>query len=149
MIISRRAVLAASGLLIYAPAALAATPPMTVYKTASCGCCSGWITLMTRAGHRPKVVVVEDVTPLNKRYGVPPELSSCHLATVGGYVTVGHVPAADIARLLKERPKALGLTVPGMPLGSPGMEMRDGRKEAYDTLLLLPSGKTQVFAKHA
>jgi hypothetical protein len=121
---------------------------MTVYKTASCGCCGGWITLMTRAGYRPKVVVIDDVTPLNERYGVPFELSSCHLATVGSYVTVGHVPAADIARLLKERPKALGLTVPGMPLGSPGMEMPDGRKEAYNTLLLLPGGKTRIFAKH-
>ncbi|WP_426000650.1 DUF411 domain-containing protein [Caulobacter sp. DWR1-3-2b1] len=122
---------------------------MTVYKTASCGCCGGWITLMRRAGYQPNVVVVEDVGPLHERYRVPVELSSCHLATVGGYVTVGHVPATDIARLLKERPKALGLTVPGMPLGSPGMEMPDGRKEAYDTLLLLPAGKTRVFAKHA
>ncbi len=146
--ISRRAVLATIGLLISAPAAVAAAAPMTVYKTASCGCCGGWITLMTRAGYRPKVVVIDDVTPLNERYGVPFELSSCHLATVGSYVTVGHVPAADIARLLKERPKALGLTVPGMPLGSPGMEMPDGRKEAYNTLLLLPGGKTRIFAKH-
>ena len=146
--ISRRAVLATIGLLISAPAAVAAAAPMTVYKTASCGCCGGRITLMTRAGYPPQGVVIDDVTPLNERYGVPFELSSCHLATVGSYVTVGHVPAADIARLLKERPKALGLTVPGMPLGSPGMEMPDGRKEAYNTLLLLPGGKTRIFAKH-
>ncbi|WP_232793142.1 DUF411 domain-containing protein [Caulobacter hibisci] len=122
---------------------------MTVHKTAACGCCGGWITLMRRAGYQPNVVVVEDLGPLHERYRIPVELSSCHLATIGGYVTVGHVPAGDIARLLKERPKALGLTVPGMPLGSPGMEMPDGRKEAYDTLLLLPGGKTRVFAKHA
>lgn len=128
--------------------ALAAQPALTVYKTASCGCCKGWITTMTRAGHRPKVVVVEDVTPFNKRYGVPFELSSCHLSTIGGYVVVGHTPPADVARLLRERPKALGLTVPGMPLGSPGMETPDGRKEAYATLLLLPGGKTRVFAQH-
>lgn len=146
--ISRRALLAGAGLLTPA-IAFAANPPMTVYKTASCGCCGGWITLMRRAGYQPNVVVVEDVGPLHERYRVPVELSSCHLATVGGYFTVGHVPATDIARLLKERPKALGLTVPGMPLGSPGMEMPDGRKEAYDTLLLLPAGKTRVFAKHA
>ncbi|HEY9236943.1 MAG TPA: DUF411 domain-containing protein, partial [Phenylobacterium sp.] len=120
----------------------------TVYKTASCGCCGGWITIMTRAGYRPKVVNVEDVTPIGKRHGVPFELASCHLATVGGYVVVGHVPAADVGRLLKERPKALGITVPGMPLGSPGMEMPDGRKEPYQTLLLLPGGKTRVFARH-
>lgn len=146
--ISRRAVLAGAGLLTPA-LAFAASPPMTVYKTAACGCCGGWITLMRRAGYQPNVVVVEDVGPLHERYRVPVELSSCHLATIGGYVTVGHVPAGDIARLLKERPKALGLTVPGMPLGSPGMEMPDGRKEAYNTLLLLPDGKTRVFAKHA
>ena len=104
---------------------------------------------MSRAGFRPKVVVVEDITPLNKRHGVPFELSSCHLATIGGYVVVGHIPPADVSRLLKERPKALGLTVPGMPLGSPGMETRAGRKERYESLLLLPGGKTRVFARHA
>lgn len=145
--ISRRALLAGAGLLTPA-IAFAANPPMTVYKTASCGCCGGWITLMRRAGYQPNVVVVEDVGPLHERYRVPVELSSCHLATVGGYVTVGHVPATDIARLLKERPKALGLTVPGMPLGSPGMEMPDGRREPYDTLLILKGGGTRVFARH-
>ena len=103
---------------------------------------------MTRAGYRPKVVNVEDITPIGKRHSVPFELSSCHLATIGGYVVVGHVPAADVGRLLKERPKALGITVPGMPLGSPGMEMPDGRKEPYQTLLLLPGGKTRLFARH-
>ena len=122
---------------------------MTVYKTAACGCCGGWITLMQRAGYRLNVVVVEDVGSLHERHRVPVALSACHLATIGGYVTVGHVPAGDIARLLKERPRALGLTVPGMPLGSPGMEMPDGRKEAYNTLLLLTAGKTRVFAKHS
>ena len=146
--ITRRVAFIAVTLLASAPAALASPRPLTVYKTASCGCCKGWIAIMTRAGYRPKVEVVEDVTPLNRRYGVPFELSSCHLATVGGYVTVGHVPPADIARLLKERPKALGLTAPGMPIGSPGMEMPDGRREAYATLLLLPGGKTRVFAQH-
>lgn len=147
--IARRDLLAAAAAALAAPHAWAATPPpLTVYKTASCGCCGGWIAAMTRAGYRPKVVVVDDVTPLNKRYGVPFELSSCHVATIGGYVTVGHVAPADVGRLLKERPKALGITVPGMPLGSPGMETPDGRKEPYQTLLLLPGGKTRVFARH-
>ena len=147
--ILRRNLLAAAAAVLAAPHAWAAAPPpLTVYKTASCGCCRGWITIMTRAGYRPKVVNVEDVTPIGKRHGVPFELASCHLATVGGYVVVGHVPAADVGRLLKERPKALGITVPGMPLGSPGMEMPDGRKEPYQTLLLLPGGKTRVFARH-
>lgn len=147
--ILRRNLLAAAAAVLAAPHAWAAAPPpLTVYKTASCGCCRGWITIMTRAGYRPKVVNVEDITPIGKRHGVPFELSSCHLATIGGYVVVGHVPAADVGRLLKERPKALGITVPGMPLGSPGMEMPDGRKEPYQTLLLLPGGKTRVFARH-
>ena len=147
--ILRRNLLAAAAAVRAAPHAWAAAPPpLTVYKTASCGCCRGWITIMTRAGYRPKVVNVEDITPIGKRHSVPFELSSCHLATIGGYVVVGHVPPADVSRLLKERPKALGITVPGMPLGSPGMEMPDGRKEPYQTLLLLPGGKTRVFARH-
>lgn len=135
-------------LALFASPGLAATPSLTVYKTASCGCCRGWITSMARAGYAPKVVTIEDVSPLMKKHGVPFELSSCHLSTIGGYVTVGHVPPADVTRLLKEKPKALGLTVPGMPLGSPGMETSDGRKEAYETLLLLPGGRTRVFARH-
>jgi hypothetical protein len=126
----------------------AATPPLTVYKTASCSCCGGWITIMRRAGFAPKVVVVEDVSPIGGRLGVPFVLSSCHLGVIAGYVVVGHVPPADVTRLLRERPKAIGLTVPGMPLGSPGMETPDGRKEPYQTLLLLPGGQTRVFARH-
>jgi hypothetical protein len=104
---------------------------------------------MTKAGYAPEVVVIENVTPVAAKHGVPFALSSCHLATIDGYVTVGHVPPADVDRLLREKPKALGLTVPGMPMGSPGMEMPNGAKEAYDTLLLLPGGKTQVFARHS
>jgi len=147
--ILRRNLLAAAAAVLAAPHAWAAAPPpLPVYKTTSCGCCRGWITIMTRAGYRPKVVNVEDITPIGKRHSVPFARSSCHLATIGGYVVVGHVPAADVGRLLKERPKALGITVPGMPLGSPGMEMPDGRKEPYQTLLLLPGGKTRVFARH-
>lgn len=146
--ILRRNLLAGAVVLAAPHAWAAAPPPLTIYKTASCGCCKGWITTMTRAGYRPKVVNVDDVSPIGERHGVPFELSSCHLATIGGYVVVGHVPPADVGRLLKERPKALGITVPGMPLGSPGMETPDGRKEPYRTLLLLAGGKTRVFARH-
>lgn len=135
-------------LLIATPVAGAQPPPLTVYKTASCNCCGGWVAAMTKAGYSSKVVLVEDITPLSKKHGVPFELSSCHLATIGGYVTVGHVPPADVSRLLRERPKALGLTAPGMPMGSPGMEMPDGHKEAFNTLLLLPQGGTKIFARH-
>jgi len=126
-----------------------ATPELVTYKTASCGCCQGWIDAMGKAGFRAKVMVVEDVTPFGEKLGVPFALSSCHLSTLGDYVVVGHVPPADVARLLKERPKGVGLTVPGMPIGSPGMESHDGRTEAFETLLLLPGGKTEVFARHA
>jgi hypothetical protein len=129
-------------------ASAAAGPKVTVYKTAACGCCRGWVTAMARAGFAPVVVDVEDLSQLWRKRGVPDVLSSCHLAEVGGYVTVGHVPPGDIRRLLKARPKALGLTVPGMPIGSPGMEQPSGRTEPYETLLLLPGGRTQVFARH-
>jgi len=145
--LSRRQLIAAvPAVLVTGP--VQAAPPLTVYKTASCGCCTGWITTMRRAGYAPKVVVVEDISPIGARLGVPFELSSCHLTTVGGYVVVGHVPPTDVALLLKERPKALGITVPGMPAGSPGMEMPDGRRDKYETLLLLPGGRTRTFARH-
>ena len=146
---SRRSLIAAP-LLLVPGIAVAANPatPVVVYKTESCGCCGGWITHMRRAGFAVRVVVLEDIaTPASKR-GVPFELGSCHFADVGGYVVVGHIPPADVRRLLAERPKALGLTVPGMPMGSPGMELPNGATERYNTLLLLPGGKTRVFATH-
>lgn len=146
---NRRHILGGVAATAAAPTVWAQTAPaLTVYKTAACGCCQGWISAMIRAGYRPKVVTVEDVTPFNTRYGVSFEKSSCHLSTIAGYVVVGHVPPADVDRLLRQRPKALGLTVPGMPIGSPGMESPDGRKEPFQTLLLLPGGRTQVFARH-
>lgn len=146
----RRLFLAASAAAAFAATgAAAAGPKVAVYKTASCGCCRGWVTAMARAGFAPTVTDVEDLSVEWRKRGVPDTLSSCHLADIGGYVTVGHVPPQDVLRLLKERPKALGLTVPGMPIGSPGMEQPSGRREAYETLLLLPGGRTQVFARHA
>lgn len=144
--IDRRTLLATAAAIL---AAGAARPQeLTVYKTSSCGCCKGWISTMARAGFRPRVITLDDISPVWRKHGVPDALSSCHLALIGGYVTVGHVPPADVTRLLKERPKAIGLTVPGMPWGSPGMESPDGKTEAYQTLLVLPGGKTRVFARH-
>lgn len=122
---------------------------MTIYKAAGCACCEGWITHVRRAGFRAQVVVVTDLSVEWRKRGVPNELSSCHMALIGGYVTVGHVPIADIHRLLRERPKAIGISVPGMPDGSPGMERPDGKREAYNTLLMLPGGRYRVFARHA
>jgi hypothetical protein len=148
--IHRRALLlAAPALALVAGCAEAAAPNVTVYKTPWCGCCGGWVTHMQRAGFRTEVVEVQDLAEVRERHGVPIALSSCHTALVGGYVVEGHVPPSDVTRLLREKPKGLGILVPGMPIGSPGMEAPDGRTEAYATLLLLDrSGRTRVFARH-
>ena len=123
---------------------------ITIYKTPYCGCCKGWVTHMTRAGFKTSVVEVEDLTPVRKKHGIPPALSSCHTGLIGGYVVEGHVPPADVIRLLDLKPKALGILVPGMPMGSPGMEMPTGETEPYNTLLLLDrKGRTEIFRKHA
>jgi len=145
----RRRLLALIGASAFAWRADAAPgPAITVYKSRGCACCDGWVTHMARAGFQPRVVVVEDLPREFRKRGVTDALSSCHLGLVGGYVTVGHIPVADVRRLLREKPKAIGLSVPGMPAGSPGMERPDGQREAYETLLLLPGGKTRVFARH-
>lgn len=147
--LGRRTVLAGFVGLVSASCAEAApTRDLVVYKTASCPCCGGWVTAMARAGFRPKVVNVEDISPLWRARGVPDELSSCHVATIGAYFTVGHVPPADVERLLKEAPDAIGLSVPGMPFGSPGMEGPGGMKEPFQTLLLLKGGRSRVYARH-
>ena len=132
-----------------APAPAAPRPELVVYKTPWCGCCSGWVTHMRRAGYSPQVVEMEDLAPIREKHGVPFELSSCHTGVVGGYTVEGHVPPADVDRLLAEKPRALGLTVPGMPIGSPGMESPTGERESFETLLLLEGGRTRVFARHA
>lgn len=147
----RRQFLALAGASALAlPAAAAAPgPAITVYKAAGCVCCEGWITHMRRAGFRAQVVTVEDLSVEWRKRGVPDALSSCHMGVVGGYVTVGHVPPTDVMRLLRERPRAIGVSVPGMPDGSPGMERRDGRAEPYNTLLLLPGGRSRIYVRHA
>lgn len=130
-------------------AAAAQVRPLTVYKTRDCTCCLGWVAHMERAGFKPTVVPLEDLTPIRKRLGIPFELSSCHTGVVGGYVVEGHVPSGDVVRLLQEKPKALGLLAPGMPFGAPGMEGPNGEREAFRTLLLLDrSGRTRVFGEH-
>ena len=94
------------------------------------------------------VTVLPDLRGLRSRHGLPEILASCHSALVAGYFVEGHVPAADVRRLLAERPEAIGIAVPGMPLGSPGMETPTGDREPYDTLLVLKSGATRLFARH-
>ena len=129
--------------------ALASLGQMEVFKSPTCGCCSAWVDHMTRAGFDAVARDVDQETlwTMKERAGVTPELSSCHTAFIDGYFIEGHVPASDVQRLLSERPDALGLTVPGMPIGSPGMEMGNQR-DAYDTLLVLRDGSTEVFERH-
>ena len=148
---TRRRILAATaGALVFGPGRAQAAPrDLTVYKTPWCGSSKAWVAHMARAGFRPKVVEQEDLEPVRRRYAIPFALSSCHTAVVGGYVVEGHVPPADVLRLLRERPRALGLTAPGMPIGSPGMEQPGGRTEPFETLLLLDrAGRTRRFARH-
>lgn len=121
---------------------------VVVHKSPTCGCCEDWVEHMRDAGFAVEVRNHDDLTPVKEAAGVPYGLGSCHTAEVEGYFVEGHVPAADVQRLLAERPEARGLTVPGMPLGSPGMEVPSGEVQPYDVLLVTPDGETQVFAHH-
>ncbi|PKO41327.1 MAG: metal-binding protein [Betaproteobacteria bacterium HGW-Betaproteobacteria-4] len=124
----------------------AAADAVDVYKSPYCGCCGKWIDHLKAAGFAVRTHEVNDVPAARQRLGMPEQLGSCHTAKVGGYLVEGHVPAADIERLLKEKPAALGLAVPAMPPGSPGME--SPRPVPYQTLLVQPDGKTSVYARH-
>ena len=123
-----------------------ALPTVTVYKSPTCGCCASWVDHLRANGFPVDVQDVEDLQAVKAEYGIPAPLQSCHTAVVDGYVVEGHVPAADVKRLLDERPDAGGLAVPGMPVGSPGMEQGD-TVQPYD-VLLLDDGQTSVFAQH-
>lgn len=121
-----------------------------VSKDPSCGCCAEWASLMEEAGFEVTVTDMPNsqLARLKAASGVTPELASCHTATIDGYVIEGHVPAKDIKRLLAERPTAIGLTAPGMPVGSPGMGP-EATREAYDVLLIGEEGQTEVFSSYA
>ncbi len=132
------------------PALATAADPIQVMKSPTCGCCTGWVDHLHTAGLTTEIRNVEDdqLWTMKSRLGITPELASCHTALAGAYVIEGHVPAKDIQRLLAEQPAALGLTVPGMPIGSPGMEM-GAEKEPFATLLIMADGSTKVFAQHS
>jgi hypothetical protein len=119
-----------------------AADTIEVWKDPGCGCCTKWVDHLQAAGFKVRTHEVNDMNAARARNGVPQALGSCHTARVGGYALEGHVPAADIKRLLRERPKASGLAVPGMPLGSPGMEA--DRTQTYDVLLFTADGRTRV-----
>ncbi len=123
-------------------------PLVKVFKSPTCGCCGAWVDHLKAAGFPVKVVEVDDTTVNRKRYGLPDKFGSCHTGIVNGYVVEGHVPAAEIKRLLAAKPSAVGLAVPGMPVGSPGMEYGD-RKDPYDVYLIDKSGRETVFARYA
>ena len=121
----------------------AAQPVIEVYKSAYCGCCEGWVEHLRANGFTVKSNDVPDPAVHRARLGIPKELGSCHSAKVGDYAIEGHVPARDIKRLLAEQPKAKGLAVPGMPLGSPGMEA--DRSDAFDVVLIQTDDKRSVY----
>lgn len=144
---ARLPLLAATSIALMSLATPAASAIVNVVKTVACGCCGKWVEHMRKAGHDVRVTNVEDVTPTARRLGVPDDLRSCHTSSVGGYAIEGHVPAADVVRLLREKPKAAGLAVPGMVAGSPGMEM-GSNKPPYQTIIFTRDGKRKVFAQH-
>jgi hypothetical protein len=127
------------------PAPKAEPIPITVYRSESCGCCKKWEDHMRKNGFVVTSVVQDDLSEIKAESGVTSNLRSCHTALVGGYVIEGHVPAADVQRLLKEKPKVIGLAAPGMPQSSPGMDMG---KEPFEVLSFDAKGKTEVWAKH-
>ena len=123
-------------------------PTVDVYKSATCGCCSKWVEHLQANGFTVHTTNREDLADLKAKHGVPRRVQSCHMAVVNGYVVEGHVPAADIQQLLKERPAIVGLALPGMPIGSPGMEISGSKAQPFDVLAFDKDGQTRVFASH-
>ena len=121
---------------------------VTVYKDPTCGCCAKWVEHLRQHGFVTKVTETANVNDVKTKSGVPRQARSCHTALVNGFVIEGHVPAADVQRLLKERPAGvIGLAVPGMPIGSPGMEV-GAKVQPYDVMAFDKEGRTSVFASH-
>lgn len=118
-----------------------------VYKSPTCGCCKKWVKHLQDNGFKVKTKDVRDVVPIKIENGVTPKLASCHTALVEGYVIEGHVPASDIKRLLKEKPKIKGLAAPGMPMGSPGMN-QGNHKNPYNVISFDGQGNNKVFSRH-
>lgn len=127
--------------------AAAALPTVTVYQSPTCGCCSKWVDHLRANGFEVTAEHRTDMSVVKAELGVPYRLTSCHTARVGDYVVEGHVPADDIKRLLRDRPPVAGLTVPGMPVGSPGME-QGARQDPYDVLAFTDGGGVGVFARY-
>jgi len=131
------------------PAFARTLPAVEVWKDPNCGCCKEWVTYLEANGFQVRIHDSGN-NAARSRLGIPEKMGSCHTALVGGYAIEGHVPASDIHRLLKERPKAVGLAVPGMPVGSPGMDapIYGGRKDPYDVLLVLKDGSSRIYQSY-
>ena len=123
-------------------------PMVEVYKSPTCGCCSAWVDHLRDHGFAVRTIETDKVDELKASHRIPRQVQSCHTALVSGYVVEGHVPAADVARLLKERPAIAGIAVPGMPIGSPGMEMPGTKAQPFDVIAFGKDGSTRVFATH-
>ena len=141
------ALAAAAAALALPVGAKEALPQAQVFKNPSCGCCGAWVEHMLAAGFSVNVTEVDDTSIPRKKYGLPDRFGSCHTAVVGGDVVEGHVPANDVKRMLAMKPVAVGLAVPGMPVGSPGMEM-GARKDPYQVLLVAKDGRERVFSTY-
>lgn len=123
-----------------------AADTVDVFKSPYCGCCGNWVEYLKRNGFEVKVQDVEDVSAVRKQLGMPQKYAACHTARIGGYVVEGHVPAEDIKKLLADKPQAVGIAVPSMPPGSPGMPSE--KPVAYDTLLVQRDGNYKIYSHH-
>lgn len=142
--------LASTALPFATTTALAAAPMVEIWKDPNCGCCQDWVKHLNKNGFATRVHD-EGNTAARNRLGIPAKLGSCHTGLVGGYAIEGHVPAREVQRLLKEKPKAIGLAVPGMPVGSPGMDgpaYGGDQRDPYDVLLVLADGSTRVYQSY-
>ena len=148
--LGRRALSFGLMLMPFASYAGSGKPLITIWKSPTCGCCKDWISHLEKNGFQT-TVLDQGNNAARARLGLPQKFASCHTALVEGYVIEGHVPAADVHRLLKEKPQALGLAVPGMPIGSPGMDgpAYGGRRDAYQVLLVQKDGSAKVFNSYS
>lgn len=121
---------------------------ITIYKQAYCGCCEDWADYIRQAGFEVNVVSVNDIALINEQFGIPQNVAACHTAKLADYYIVGHVPAPDILKLLEDKPDVMGLSVPGMPVGSPGMEIRGMTAAKYNSVLFTTDGTTNVYVSH-
>lgn len=151
MITRRHLLLGLGGVLVAPAASFAAVPrpaPMRVHRDPSCGCCEAWVAHVRQAGFEARIEVAADLDAVKRRLGVPAALASCHTAEIDGYLIEGHVPAETIHRLLAERPAIRGLAVPGMPIGSPGMEVAGEAPDPFQVIAFDAAGRSSVFADY-